>query len=323
MKLDHGLVVAIAGFISTYLTQNLGFGQAMYVPLYTVSEQFLKEFDSVKFVDFTSNISYIHIIIFILTLIFYFNRKYIKIIPKYFIKHKENYVELTIAMYDYIKNFVDYIAEYPEFFDIPQRMQYGDPDLIINAREYVKTMNLDEMAYYKRSEDYIKVNFHDKNFTVKGYYEWSTTEVKIEKENNLKKVFNVPLLTIGIEKISNKTSVEKYLQDIIGNLISIRQNKIITYHTKIMKDDGDIIENDYITYNGTKRSTEKLEELYMNSFFHPKKNTLWNYIKSIHFNPECFYKFGQSPRIGLLLYGPPGTGKSSFAYRIAMALGFY
>ena len=88
---------------------------------------------------------------------------------------------------------------------------------------------------------------------------------------------------------------------------------------KNVKDNG-IVTNEYVLYDGLKKSPKALEELHMNTFFHKEKTRLWNKIKTIEYNPEQIIQMGQSPRISLLLHGPPGTGKSSFAHRIAMSL---
>jgi len=62
-------------------------------------------------------------------------------------------------------------------------------------------------------------------------------------------------------------------------------------------------------------------EKHIDTYFHPHKDIIWNKIKSIHFEPEFISSMGQYPQETICLYGPPGTGKSSFAYRVAMALG--
>ena len=51
-----------------------------------------------------------------------------------------------------------------------------------------------------------------------------------------------------------------------------------------------------------------------------EKDRLWSLIKEIDQNKDYYRRYGQTPKLNLLLHGPPGTGKSSFAYRVAMTL---
>jgi hypothetical protein len=79
--------------------------------------------------------------------------------------------------------------------------------------------------------------------------------------------------------------------------------------------------NHYVKiYNGENKPYGYFETKLMDSFFHKEKMMIWRYAKTMHFNPEYFYDFGQSPKLNLLLHGPPGSGKSSMIYRMAMCL---
>ena len=66
---------------------------------------------------------------------------------------------------------------------------------------------------------------------------------------------------------------------------------------------------------------ETLEKIFIKTIFHKEIDSLWNQIKTLHFEPEKMWDCGFAPRLNLLLYGPPGTGKSTFAWRVAMATG--
>jgi len=77
---------------------------------------------------------------------------------------------------------------------------------------------------------------------------------------------------------------------------------------------------EYTTYQGRNRTLTELEPIYMNTHFHTEKDRLWSLIKEIDQNKDYYRKYGQTPKLNLLLHGPPGTGKSSFAYRVAMCL---
>jgi SpoVK/Ycf46/Vps4 family AAA+-type ATPase len=104
----------------------------------------------------------------------------------------------------------------------------------------------------------------------------------------------------------------------------IEKHNIIVekFFVKVMEydDKRGFIRNQQLLYRGKIPNIADREKNYINSFFHPEKKILWNLIKSIQYEPESFYKFGQTPRYGMIAYGPPGTGKSSFAYRVAMSL---
>ena len=77
---------------------------------------------------------------------------------------------------------------------------------------------------------------------------------------------------------------------------------------------------EYTTYQGRNRTLTELEPIYMATHFHTEKDRLWSLIKEIDQNKDYYRKYGQTPKLNLLLHGPPGTGKSSFAYRVAMTL---
>lgn len=96
----------------------------------------------------------------------------------------------------------------------------------------------------------------------------------------------------------------------------------IKVHGKVsnMKDSNFINVESHRIYYGPRRDNALLENIYMDTYFHMEKDRLWNLIKEIDRNKDYFVKYGQIPRLNLLLYGPPGTGKSSLAYRVAMCL---
>ena len=77
---------------------------------------------------------------------------------------------------------------------------------------------------------------------------------------------------------------------------------------------------EYTTYQGRNRALAELEPIYMATHFHTEKDRLWSLIKEIDQNKDYYCRYGQTPKLNLLLHGPPGTGKSSFAYRVAMTL---
>jgi hypothetical protein len=83
----------------------------------------------------------------------------------------------------------------------------------------------------------------------------------------------------------------------------------------------EIIQKNIITPTSSFPDSDMIKREFIDSFFSPEKDRLWSMVSTIHYNPGEFEKYGQSPCFNALLYGPPGSGKSSFAYRIARALG--
>jgi SpoVK/Ycf46/Vps4 family AAA+-type ATPase len=178
------------------------------------------------------------------------------------------------------------------------------------------------MSHFKKSADNIKVNFVDTNFNQKGYYVWKKKDVTISKKKEESYTIRSPYIQLCIEDNINKnmTNINEYFNKINEKTIELSHDQIEIQHIKIMKKNNEIKHNQFIIYDGKKKSREDLENTYIKSFFHKERDRLWKIIQEIHFNPTSFYKIGQSPRIGILLHGPPGTGKSTLAFRIAMAL---
>lgn len=173
--------------------------------------------------------------------------------------------------------------------------------------------------------------FVDKKYNVSGYIYWeSITQletiskiVKIESNNGDKTStvnedvnIEVPVLHLNI----SKGDPQEYLNNICNFVIKGSE----TYYHSYYVDVGNtcLVKNIAVyAEKNIKTMMESKKKSYIDTFFHKDKNMLWNYIKNIHSNEETFIKYGQYPQISLCLYGPPGTGKSSFAYRVAMALG--
>jgi hypothetical protein len=301
------------------MLKYLDISQTMYGPLYSSIEHLVRNFDSTK-INVDTLIRIDIIILCSVLYLCYICYPYILQKIKKCRKVPDNNITLFIYNDSDIKTFCEYINFFPEFYSIPTHVVYGDPSLLITSREYIRNSDIEDMSYYKKAGDGIIINFHDTNFNVKGYYMWEKTEVHIEKDkDNGRKSLELPYIILSVENVNN-ININTYFDNIIKKCDEMNDNIQRIYHIKILKNNNEIIDNDFMIYSGEKRSADLLSKLYIDSFFHKEKTRLWRLIKEIHFSPETFYKFGQTPHIGLLLYGPPGTGKSTFAFRVAMAL---
>ena len=316
---DSPIYMAIATLITTQLLQILNISQSMYGPIYAGIEHFIRTCDYAK-VHYEYFLRYETVIFIILIYLIYSNYTNIKNIYNRWRKNPDTFITLEIYNDADIQVFNSYTTYFPQFYELPSHVVYGDPNLLIASREYIRNLDIEDMSYYKKSGDGIRINFTDKNFNITGFYMWNKTQIYIEKDkDNGRRLIELPYITLSIEKTKN-ADINKYFEDISKKCDEMSNNEQKIYHIKILKNNNDIIDNDFMIYSGKKRESQKLKELYIDSFFHKDKSKLWKIIEEIHYKPETFYTFGQTPHIGLLLYGPPGTGKSTFAFRVAMAL---
>jgi adenylate kinase family enzyme len=172
-------------------------------------------------------------------------------------------------------------------------------------------------------------HFYDKKKEIRGYIIWRMRQLKEE-------ISEEEFRSLTSEKDSTIVRKQKSIDSFVPYIEVFTQDNPREYCKKIIDEIDNAPEtiikttwynndNFYIPLqeikNGNKNQLYKeLYRDYILTFFHPKREELWNQISKIHFNPEFYIKNGQYPQISLLLYGPPGTGKSSFAYRIAKAL---
>jgi hypothetical protein len=183
--------------------------------------------------------------------------------------------------------------------------------------------------------------FTDTKLKTRGYIKWEArnVEMSVRKktlksneqgvmttiEENVIVTVRVPVLVIVINK-----SVSEYLCAIKKEtLISTRFTQLYFVHITDGMNENNIFvrklsyydyKSDFIAYfKEHYAATEK--QNWIDTFFHPSKNTIWTKLKTISFDPENICKYGQYPQASYCLYGPPGTGKSTIVYRMAKALG--
>lgn len=173
--------------------------------------------------------------------------------------------------------------------------------------------------------------FNDKKNKISGYIFWESINQKEIISKNVKIDTNGTertssinediILEVPVLNITLKTGDPQEYLTMISNQ-SLMNTEI--YREQYYVDAGHTCQVKKLDCYNIKKTTQILEnnkKNYIDTFFHPSKDKLWNYLKNIHFNSDVFIKNGQYPQLSLCLYGPPGTGKSSFAYRIAKALG--
>lgn len=317
---NGGISVALSTIVTTWLLNYFDINQMMYGPIYSGLDQAFRSIsmENLKNLDLINLFSIKNTIIILLILFSYKYYNKIESLFKKFFTKDTKYITLNIYNESDIRIFNDYFAFFPQFFDVPKEMEYGNPDLLIRAREYQKGGDIENLSFFKKPSDYVEVYFKDTNFNINGYFNWMKVPIEIKKKEDTQ-LINYPFIQLCIEDKPG-ADINNYFKIMEEKVDELMENQIELYHVKIIKKEDEIFNNEFMTYQGEKRKLEDLENLYIKSFFHKERDILWQVIKEIHFNPTNFYKFGQAPRIGLLLHGPPGTGKSTFAYRVAMAL---
>ena len=146
--------------------------------------------------------------------------------------------------------------------------------------------------------------------------EWIAIEdTHFNKRGKIKFMVNEKKLTTNIILIgSNSFEINDYLDGVEKYLANNRDMAIEKYYVRTATDeDGLYNDTQLITYKGDRTQL-------VDSFFHHDRDRLWSMLRAVEQDVEAYRRFGQSPRVGLILYGPPGTGKSTFIYRVAMAL---
>lgn len=317
---NPGITMGLSTLIATYLTDKISIfkagGHSTYGMIYSIIDITIKSLNIEYILEYINwyNLC-ICIGIFLCYKLYTF-----KIYENFTFFKNNNQSILNIYTKNDMDIYLDYISNFNHFYDVPKNYEFGDSNLLYNENA-LKSDDMIMISAMKRPSDNIDINFYDTNFNVKGKYCWKKRDLPTLQKigDNIKEtILKVPYLQIILD--NNKDDISLYYKNICKKIDEINTDKLVLYYLKITKVSGEIKHLTSTIYNNKKRSIEDLEKLYIKSFFHKKRDYIWNIVKKIQYNPDQFYNLGQIPRIGFCFYGPPGTGKSSFPYRIAMAL---
>jgi DNA replication protein DnaC len=253
---------------------------------------------------------------------------------------------INLYMKSAIDIFMNYARENPSMSPPLPSMDFGDPYLLSMAFvqssvSFVgtsgsfnpstfnqKSLNeIRERAEFVRPEADTLIYFKDPNFEIDGVYCWrkKTQKISLSAGSNVNSEATVylPYLEISILNSSLKLQQpDKYISYIEKWLEERKNLKLSLYWVRVINssEDGSVYRQSEM-YNGERLTSSQLEKKYIDTFFQKDKQCLWARLKTIDQEPDKISNLGQFPQAGLLLHGPPGTGKSSFAFRVAMALG--
>lgn len=242
---------------------------------------------------------------------------------------KTNVTKITIYDYDQVKVMAQYMYRNPKYYKKMTAITKGSTNSIetkINRQQdntnYYYSKWLDLLSSTNFPDSDILIDIHDTKFNVKGNILWTDYEIQLFLGDDRNKDSKTSVVTFKYFTITLYTNNVNDIKNYLDN-ISLAMKDILCidiYSQRVLPTEK--------SYEITEKSIGKVnnydfdeaENRYITSFFHPKRDIIWNYIKKIHLTPKYFSKYGQSAQYNMLLHGPPGTGKSTFAYRIAKAL---
>lgn len=241
--------------------------------------------------------------------------------------YKEEYLTINIYSSNYINIFNRYIALNNEYYQQNDaNTEFGNVDLQLEYKLQGNLYSPDDWTLTNQLDQ--KIEFDDKNLNIKGYFMYKKkTKNQTDKDKNVIKEVSTTYIELNI--IKNKPTKlinPKTLLDEMADHVSNTKISTITlvYHKILAQKDEkkNILPYNHAVkfYSGKKEELSTMENRYIKTLFHPKRDELWEIIKNNILNPNYYSDRGQVGRISFLFYGPPGTGKSTFAYRIAMCL---
>ena len=329
--LNDGIMV-ISTIITNFVLQITNLGPNYSVMVLSAINGFLLEYLYEEFKKGTFNIPYIDILLgFILAikwhyyatigiiLLFIVNKKYniIKKLKEYFWGQpiiEEGYITSKIYNPSIVRNVSEYIRNCPQCFDNLNSFTVGDPKLIsklATSKEFSNGFEFPHIAYARSPNENVEINIKDTNYNIEGSVTWKVHTEKIKNSTKDGGVSEDEFLLKYIEiklKSDNPSEIDDYLDFISKFNDKQKSNAITRHHVKVITDSsGDCVNDMQEIYSGPPPDLKQREKQYIDTYFHPLKNEIWDVIKKIHYEPDFFIKLGQAPRIGLLLHGPPGS----------------
>lgn len=167
----------------------------------------------------------------------------------------------------------------------------------------------------------VKYPFVDTEFNQSGYICWrkanNVVKEKLSDDQVNEVIFPIFSIDVSLDR-GNITDVTGYIEKMVK---STNDNVFESRHAlTILKGPGEGIHNHIKTLVDERiLSDGELYHRHIASFFHPERDRIWNWAKTVHHNPEFFYHRGQPAFFGIICEGPPGTGKSVILNKIAAA----
>jgi hypothetical protein len=213
-------------------------------------------------------------------------------------QRQNKYASVTIRSATDMNRFIEYMKVFRRLFQSFEFCHYVDDD----------HLSTDQC-----------IQFNDTNYNVSGEIKSSEWIQEVANGSVLEKVVR-PVMTIVVKK--GDKSPDEYLNLVLERARQIENDRQhLTIHAWFMVDSPTTVGrnnwNLLLLYEGPS-CTKSRRKQFLDSFFHPKKDEIFEMLLSVSDNPELFREMGQIPSANILLHGPPGTGKSSLAYRLAM-----
>lgn len=208
-----------------------------------------------------------------------------------------------------ISEFEKYIENMKEHYENPKYFQYGNYGDSIDVDKIVVIGDDKTLVVGEQDREYF---FDDPNFNSKGYYEIKEYKKNVKESVAATKVY----YKIHLEKV---ITYQEYINIIKAyNAKVTREAKtVIVKHYKLINP-WTCIEEDI--YRGPKLPMEVLYKRHLLTYFHPRRDELWEHVKNVWFHPEMYTEMGQSASAKYIFHGPAGTGKSTLPARFAMTL---